>query len=62
MFVHVEVVPRGAVLGLAEEDKLFKQEDVPQTLPASVHHQELLLSQQHALLLHAHLHDSKTNK
>lgn len=44
LFVDVNVISSFYLLGLAEEDEVFKQEDVTEVFPASTPHYELILA------------------
>lgn len=55
LFVDIKVISSFYLLGLAEEDEVFEQEDVAEVLPASAPDDELVLAAQLTLLLQVHL-------
>ena len=44
LLVDVNIISSLYLLGLAEEDKVFKQEDMAKVFPASTPHDELILA------------------
>ena len=53
--VAVDLFARRRTLSLAEDDHLFEQEDVTHRFASAVPHEELVLTQQHALLVQVNL-------
>lgn len=62
LFVDVDVVSPFNLFGFAEQDEVLKQEDVPEVLPASAPHYELILTPQLALFFQIHLQTKARRK
>lgn len=50
LFINVNVISSFDLFGLAEEDEVFKQEDVPEVFPPSTPDYELILAAELTLL------------
>lgn len=55
LFVDVNVISSFDLFGLAEEDEVFKQEDVAEVLPPPAPDDELILAAELTLLFQVHL-------
>lgn len=55
LFVDVNIISSFYLLGLAEEDEIFKQEDVAKVFPPSTPDYELILAAKLTLFLKVHL-------
>lgn len=55
LLVDIDVVAHVVLLGLAEEDELFEEEDAPHAFLFPKENSELVLANQLALLLQVHL-------
>lgn len=55
LFVDVDVISSFNLFGFAKQDEVLEEEDVPEVLPASAPHDELVLTPQLSLFLQIHL-------
>lgn len=62
LFVDVDVISPLNLFGFAKQDEVLEQEDVPEVLPATAPHYELVLTSQLALLLQIHLQTGQPKK